>query len=112
MRRARDFRASVYFLRTDEGGRQGPASSGYRPQFDFGFRGRNDEKLQNDGAITMEDRGQIAPGERATITVRLLHPETVADTLQPGLRFDVAEGPRVVARGVITQILTEMEESG
>ena len=89
------FKAQVYALSKDEGGRHTPFFSGYRPQFYF-------RTTDVTGVVTLpEDREMVMPGDNVTISVELIYP--VACNV--GLRFAIREGGRTVGSGVITEIL-------
>lgn len=92
--------------RDEEGGRQSPIASGYRPPLDFGITGQSGEKVYNDAALFPENQDQIFPGQRGTVRVKVLHPELLRDRLHPGVTFDVTEGPRrIVGHGTIIQVI-------
>jgi elongation factor Tu len=86
--------AKIYFLSPEEGGRQKPIFSGYRPALYFGER-------QTDGAIILTSCGRAAPGTECEVVVQFLHPEHLGDTLKPMATFEVKEGSRVVGRGQV-----------
>lgn len=89
------FKAEVYILKKEEGGRHTPFHNKYRPQFYL-------RTLDVTGEITLpEGTEMIMPGDNVTITVELLTP--VACSL--GLRFAIREGGRTVGAGQITEII-------
>ncbi len=89
------FKAEVYILKKEEGGRHTPFHNKYRPQFYL-------RTLDVTGEITLpEGTEMVMPGDNVTITVGLLSP--VACTV--GLRFAIREGGRTVGAGQITEIL-------
>ena len=89
------FKAEVYILKKEEGGRHTPFHNKYRPQFYL-------RTLDVTGEITLpEGTEMVMPGDNVTITVELLTP--VACTV--GLRFAIREGGRTVGAGQITEIL-------
>ena len=89
------FKAEVYILKKEEGGRHTPFHNRYRPQFYI-------RTLDVTGEITLpEGREMVMPGDNLTITVELITP--VACTV--GLRFAIREGGRTVGAGQITEIL-------
>ena len=89
------FKAEVYILKKEEGGRHTPFHNRYRPQFYI-------RTLDVTGEITLpEGREMVMPGDNLTITVDLITP--VACSL--GLRFAIREGGRTVGAGQITEIL-------
>ena len=89
------FKAEVYILKKEEGGRHTPFHKKYRPQFYL-------RTMDVTGEITLpEGTEMVMPGDNVTITVELLTP--VACSL--GLRFAIREGGRTVGAGQITEIL-------
>ena len=89
------FKAEVYILKKEEGGRHTPFHNKYRPQFYL-------RTMDVTGEITLpEGTEMVMPGDNVTITVELLAP--VACSL--GLRFAIREGGRTVGAGQITEIL-------
>ena len=89
------FKAEVYILKKEEGGRHTPFHNRYRPQFYI-------RTLDVTGEITLpEGREMVMPGDNLTITVELITP--VACNV--GLRFAIREGGRTVGSGQITEIL-------
>jgi len=90
-----NFKAEVYILKKEEGGRHTPFHNKYRPQFYI-------RTLDVTGEITLpEGREMVMPGDNLTINVTLIYP--VAINL--GLRFAIREGGRTVGAGQITQIV-------
>ena len=89
------FKAEVYILKKEEGGRHTPFHNKYRPQFYL-------RTVDVTGEITLpEGTEMVMPGDNVTITVELLTP--VACSV--GLRFAIREGGRTVGAGQITEIL-------
>ncbi len=89
------FKAEVYILKKEEGGRHTPFHNKYRPQFYI-------RTLDVTGEITLpEGTEMVMPGDNLTITVELIYP--VACSV--GLRFAIREGGRTVGAGQITEIL-------
>ena len=89
------FKAEVYILKKEEGGRHTPFHNKYRPQFYL-------RTMDVTGEITLpEGTEMVMPGDNVTITVELLTP--VACSV--GLRFAIREGGRTVGAGQITEIL-------
>ena len=89
------FKAQVYILKKEEGGRHTPFHNKYRPQFYI-------RTLDVTGEITLpEGTEMVMPGDHVTITVELIYP--VACSV--GLRFAIREGGRTVGSGQITEIL-------
>ncbi len=89
------FKASVYILKKEEGGRHTPFHNKYRPQFFI-------RTLDVTGEITLPDGIEmVMPGDNLEITVNLIYP--VACSV--GLRFAIREGGRTVGSGQITEII-------
>jgi elongation factor Tu len=89
------FKAEVYILKKEEGGRHTPFHNKYRPQFYL-------RTLDVTGEITLpEGTDMVMPGDNLTITVDLIYP--VACNV--GLRFAIREGGRTVGAGQITEII-------
>ncbi len=89
------FKAEVYILKKEEGGRHTPFHNKYRPQFYI-------RTLDVTGEITLpEGTEMVMPGDNVTITVELIVPVAC----DKGLRFAIREGGRTVGAGQITEIL-------
>ena len=89
------FKAEVYVLSKDEGGRHTPFFSGYRPQFYF-------RTTDITGVVTLDDGVEmVMPGDNATFNVNLIAPIA----MEAGLRFAIREGGRTVGAGVVTEIV-------
>ncbi|MDY6823589.1 MAG: elongation factor Tu [Thermodesulfobacteriota bacterium] len=89
------FKAEVYVLSKEEGGRHTPFFSGYRPQFYF-------RTTDVTGILTLpEDVEMVMPGDNVTITGELITPIA----MEKELRFAVREGGRTVGAGVISEII-------
>lgn len=90
-----DFEAEVYILSKEEGGRQKPFFSGYRPQFYL-------RTTDVTGEITLaEGVEMVMPGDNVKFIAKLITPVA----LEEGLRFAIREGGCTVGAGVITKIL-------
>lgn len=88
------FKAAVYVLTKEEGGRHNPFFSGYRPQFYF-------RTTDITGTVTLpEEKQMVMPGDNTEIIVELIHPIA----MDPGLRFAIREGGRTVASGQVTEV--------
>jgi len=90
------FKAEVYVLKKEEGGRHTPFHNKYRPQFYIRTTDVTGEIILPDGTE------MVMPGDNLTITVNLI--STVA--LNKGLRFAIREGGRTVGAGQITEIIS------
>ena len=89
------FKAEVYILSKEEGGRHTPFHNKYRPQFYVRTTDVTGEIFLPDGVE------MVMPGDNLTITVELLQPSA----LNVGLRFAIREGGRTVGAGQVTEIL-------
>ncbi len=89
------FKAEVYILKKEEGGRHTPFHNKYRPQFYL-------RTLDVTGTIELEaGREMVMPGDNVTITVELITPVA----MDKGLRFAIREGGRTVGAGQVTEII-------
>jgi len=89
------FRAEVYVLNKDEGGRHTPFFSGYRPQFYF-------RTTDVTGVVTLpEGVEMVMPGDNVSIEVNLI----MSIAMEKELRFAIREGGRTVGAGVISDII-------
>ena len=89
------FRAEVYVLTKDEGGRHTPFFDGYRPQFYF-------RTTDVTGSAQLgESREMVMPGDNVEMTVDLISPIA----MERELRFAIREGGRTVGAGVVTEII-------
>jgi elongation factor Tu len=89
------FKAEVYVLKKEEGGRHTPFHNKYRPQFYL-------RTLDVTGEIHLpEGREMVMPGDNVSIEVELIYPVA----LNVGLRFAIREGGRTVGAGQVTEIL-------
>ncbi|OTN75203.1 elongation factor Tu [Enterococcus sp. 8G7_MSG3316] len=88
------FKAEVYVLTKEEGGRHTPFFTNYRPQFYF-------RTTDVTGVVELpEGTEMVMPGDNVTIDVELIHPIAIED----GTRFSIREGGRTVGSGVVTSI--------
>ena len=88
------FKASVYILKKEEGGRHTPFHNHYRPQFYL-------RTMDRSGEITLpEGVEMVMPGDNVEIKVDLIYPVA----LNVGLRFAIREGGRTVGSGQITEV--------
>ncbi len=89
------FKAEVYVLTKEEGGRHTPFFNGYRPQFYF-------RTTDVTGVIKLpEGVEMVMPGDNVNLTVELIAPIA----MEEGLRFAIREGGRTVGAGVVTEVL-------
>jgi elongation factor Tu len=89
------FKAEVYVLKKEEGGRHTPFHNNYRPQFYL-------RTLDVTGEIELPaGREMVMPGDNVTITVNLIYPVAI----NQGLRFAIREGGRTVGAGQVIEIV-------
>jgi elongation factor Tu len=89
------FKAEVYVLKKEEGGRHTPFHNNYRPQFFL-------RTLDVTGEIQLPDGVEmVMPGDNVTITVTLIYPVAI----NQGLRFAIREGGRTVGAGQVVEIV-------
>jgi elongation factor Tu len=91
----RHFKAEVYVLRKEEGGRHTPFVTGYRPQFYFRTTDVTGE-IKLPSGVEM-----VMPGDNVNMEVMLVSPVAI----ESGLRFAIREGGRTVGAGVVTEML-------
>ena len=91
----KEFKAEVYILKKEEGGRHTPFHNKYRPQFYFRTTDVTGEIILPDGVE------MVMPGDNLTITVKLLSEIAI----NKGLHFAIREGGRTVGAGQVTDIL-------
>jgi len=90
------FKAEVYVLKKEEGGRHTPFHNNYRPQFYL-------RTLDITGEIQLpEGTEMVMPGDNVTITVELIYPVAI----NKGLRFAIREGGRTVGAGAVVEIIS------
>ena len=88
------FKASVYVLKKEEGGRHTPFFNNYRPQFYF-------RTTDVTGSIELPAGTEmVMPGDNVTIDVELIHPIAV----EQGTTFSIREGGRTVGSGIVSEI--------
>ena len=89
------FKASVYVLKQNEGGRHTPFFNGYRPQFYF-------RTTDVTGTIKLQDGVEmVMPGDNVQMEIELITPIAC----EQGLRFAIREGGRTVGSGVVSEII-------
>jgi elongation factor Tu len=89
------FKAEVYVLKKEEGGRHTPFFTGYRPQFYF----RTTDVTGS--AQLPEGVEMVMPGDNVAMDIELIQPIA----MDQGLRFAIREGGRTVGSGVVTEIV-------
>jgi elongation factor Tu len=89
------FKAEIYVLSKEEGGRHTPFFNKYRPQFYF-------RTTDVTGEIKLPDGTEmVMPGDNVSITVELIN----AVAMEKGLKFAIREGGRTVGAGQVTEII-------
>jgi elongation factor Tu len=89
------FKAEVYILKKEEGGRHTPFFKGYRPQFYF-------RTTDVTGVCTLPANVEmVMPGDNISIEVELITPIA----MEKQLRFAIREGGRTVGSGIVTEVL-------
>src|SRR5881397_2606597 len=89
------FKAEVYVLKKEEGGRHTPFFTGYRPQFYF-------RTTDVTGVANLpEGTEMVMPGDNVQMEIELIQPIA----MDPGLRFAIREGGRTVGSGVVTDVI-------
>jgi len=89
------FKAEVYVLSKEEGGRHTPFFNGYRPQFYFRTTDVTGTATLNEGVE------MVMPGDNTALTIQLITPIAA----EKGLRFAIREGGRTVGAGTVTEVI-------
>ncbi len=90
------FKAEVYVLKKEEGGRHTPFTKGYRPQFYIRTADVTGTLVEFAGGAEM-----VMPGDNINMTIELIYPVA----LEQGMRFAIREGGRTIGAGVVTEII-------
>ncbi|MCX6100384.1 MAG: elongation factor Tu, partial [Candidatus Bipolaricaulota bacterium] len=89
------FEGAIYVLTRDEGGRQKPFFTGYKPQFFF-------RTTDITGTMTLPEGVEMdMPGDNVKFVGELLHPVAMNE----GLRFAIREGGKTIGAGVVSKII-------
>ena len=94
------FKAEVYILKKEEGGRHTPFFTGYRPQFyvrTTDVTGSIEQFTADDGSVVE----MVMPGDRIKMTAELIYPVAIEE----GMRFAIREGGRTIGAGVVSKIV-------
>jgi elongation factor Tu len=91
----KEFKAAIYALKKEEGGRHTPFFKNYKPQFYF-------RTTDVTGGIELpEGKEMVIPGDNIELTIQLIYPVAVEE----GTKFSIREGGRTVGAGSVTQII-------
>ena len=90
------FKAQVYVLKKEEGGRHTPFTKGYKPQFYIRTADVTGEIIELPEGVEM-----VMPGDNVELTIKLIYPVAIDE----GMRFAIREGGRTVGAGVVTKII-------
>ncbi|MBO8161981.1 MAG: elongation factor Tu [Thermosipho sp. (in: Bacteria)] len=90
------FKAQVYVLKKEEGGRHTPFQKGYKPQFFIRTADVTGELIDFPAGVEM-----VMPGDNVEMTIKLIYPVAIEE----GMRFAIREGGRTVGAGVVTAII-------
>ncbi|MDI3472086.1 MAG: elongation factor Tu [Thermotogaceae bacterium] len=90
------FKAQVYVLKKEEGGRSTPFMKGYRPQFYIRTADVTGDVIELPEGVQM-----VMPGDNVELTVKLIKPVA----LEKGMRFAIREGGRTIGAGIVTEII-------
>ena len=100
MNKSPDFIAELYYRTAEEGGRNTPAFSGYRPQVKFSF-----SEMQTSGQQKFLGTDRANPGDTVKAEIAILSPHFFLKQLFVGIKFEFREGSRIVGTGKILEIL-------
>lgn len=104
-----DFIAILTYFSKEQGGRETPAFSGYRPQLKFDF-----SEMQTSGQQIFIDRTVVYPGDIVEAKIRISSIELCTGQLKEKMRFEFKEGSRIIGIGQIKKIINSklMQDSG
>jgi len=97
-----DFIATLQYLPTEQGGRQTPAFSGYRPQIKFEFT-----DMQTSAQQTFINRKIVYPGDTVEAEITIIPFDYFAGQLKEKMKFDFREGSTILGKGQIKYILND-----
>lgn len=95
-----DFVAELIYKTTEEGGRQTPAFSGYRPQLKFPF-----SEMQTSGQQKFIEKEVVYPGETVKAEIAIISVEFFQHQLSEGMSFDFREGSRIIGTGRVIKVM-------
>ena len=99
-RRSPDFIAVLKYYTPEEGGRNVPAYSGYRPQLKFDF-----EEMQTSGQQMFLDKKTVYPGDTVNAEITMASPKLFMGRILRGMTFQFREGAKIIGTGQIIEIL-------
>lgn len=97
-----DFIAVLKYRTTEEGGRNTPALSSYRPQIKFPF-----SEMQTSGQQTFLDKEVVNPGDEVEAEIAIVSVDFFQNQLTEGMEFEFREGSRIIGTGRIKKIINE-----
>ena len=107
MKKEPDFIARLYFLTTEQGGRVGYASSGYRPHIKFSH-----SEYLTTGEQVYIHKDEVLPGENVNAEIRIIATDVFKENLESGMLFKFCEGERTIGFGEILEIINpELQKS-
>lgn len=95
-----DFEARIYYLTTEEGGRDNSIMNGYRGQFHY-------DDNDYDAPQEFIGRDSCNLGETIDVKMKVVTPKLHKNSFFEGKNFEIREGVKVVGKGVITKIFNE-----
>lgn len=102
-----DFIANLYFLTSAQGGRNGFASSGYRPHIKFSH-----SNYMTTGEQIFIGKDKVNPGENVKAEIRILATDVFKENLEAGILFKFCEGDRTIGFGEILEVTNpELQKS-
>lgn len=94
-----DFLAELKYKTTEEGGRETPAKSGYRPHVKFKF-----SEMLTSGRQIFLDTELVYPGDTIIAEIAIYSPQFFENKLEEGIEFEFCEGRHIVGSGKILKI--------
>ena len=102
MNREPDFTAKLFYLTSEQGGRNSFASSGYRPHIQFSHK-----KYNTSGQQIFLNKEIVKPGENVEAEITIIAIEEFRNELYPGMLFKFCEGSRIIGFGEIIEIINK-----
>jgi translation elongation factor EF-Tu-like GTPase len=98
-----DFVAELKYRTAEEGGRNHPVLTGYRPHIKFPF-----SNFLTSAQQTFIDKDRVLPGETVTAYIKIISVEKFQNSLIEGMEFEFSEGPIVIGSGKILNIINPL----